>query len=164
MSNTTPMQGMLTRTLGSTGKKVSAIGIGGRHVGLKGVDEQLSIRIIRTMRRRIIGTALSTIPAPMRRQTTSTSTAKRRNREPTAHPAANDVTGGFQADDILADRLLSSPALPRHHTGPDLPVVGFGQNLHQQPDVLQLQPRVIDERLAEGEEVCPPARHSDYRR
>ena len=48
MSNTTPMQGMLTRTLGSTGEKVSAIGIGGWHVGLKGVDEQLSIRIIRT--------------------------------------------------------------------------------------------------------------------
>jgi len=42
------MQGMLTRTLGSTGEKVSAIGIGGWHVGLKGVDEQLSIRIIRT--------------------------------------------------------------------------------------------------------------------
>jgi len=48
MSNTTAMQGMLYRTLGSTGEKVSAIGIGGWHIGLKGVDEQLSIRIIRT--------------------------------------------------------------------------------------------------------------------
>ena len=48
MSNTTAMQGMLYRTLGSTGEKVSAIGIGGSHIGLNAVDEQLSIRIIRT--------------------------------------------------------------------------------------------------------------------
>ena len=48
MSNTTAMQGMLYRMLGSTGEKVSAIGIGGWHIGLNGVDEQLSIRIIRT--------------------------------------------------------------------------------------------------------------------
>ncbi len=39
---------MLYRTLGSTGEKVSAIGIGGSHIGLNGVDEQLSIRILRT--------------------------------------------------------------------------------------------------------------------
>jgi aryl-alcohol dehydrogenase-like predicted oxidoreductase len=39
---------MLYRTLGSTGEKVSAIGIGGSHIGLNGVDEPLSIRIIRT--------------------------------------------------------------------------------------------------------------------
>src|SRR5674476_1440155 len=37
------------------------------------------------MRRRIIGTALSTIPAPMRRQTTNTSAVERRNRERDAH-------------------------------------------------------------------------------
>src|ERR1019366_1197922 len=48
MSNTTAMQGMLYRTLGSTGENVSAIGIGGWHIGLSGVDEPLSIRIIRT--------------------------------------------------------------------------------------------------------------------
>lgn len=48
MSNTTVMQGMVYRSLGSTGEKVSAIGIGGWHIGLNGVDEQLSIRIIRT--------------------------------------------------------------------------------------------------------------------
>jgi len=42
------MQGMLYRTLGSTGEKVSAIGIGGWHIGLNGVDEELGIRIIRT--------------------------------------------------------------------------------------------------------------------
>jgi predicted aldo/keto reductase-like oxidoreductase len=42
------MQGMLYRTLGSTGENVSAIGIGGWHIGLNGVDEPLSIRIIRT--------------------------------------------------------------------------------------------------------------------
>ncbi len=48
MSNGTGMQGMLYRTLGGTGEKVSAIGIGGWHIGLNGVDEQLSIRIIRT--------------------------------------------------------------------------------------------------------------------
>jgi len=48
MSNGTGMQGTLYRTLGSTGEKVSAIGIGGWHIGLNGVDEQLSIRIIRT--------------------------------------------------------------------------------------------------------------------
>jgi aryl-alcohol dehydrogenase-like predicted oxidoreductase len=36
------------RTLGRTGEKVSAIGLGGWHLGLKHVDEQLSFRIIRT--------------------------------------------------------------------------------------------------------------------
>jgi predicted aldo/keto reductase-like oxidoreductase len=36
------------RTLGSTGIEVSCIGIGGWHIGLKKVDEQLSIKIIRT--------------------------------------------------------------------------------------------------------------------
>jgi len=30
---------MLYRTLGSTGEKVSAIGIGGWHIGLNGVEE-----------------------------------------------------------------------------------------------------------------------------
>jgi predicted aldo/keto reductase-like oxidoreductase len=36
------------RQLGSTGIEVSCIGIGGWHIGLKNVDEQLSIKIIRT--------------------------------------------------------------------------------------------------------------------
>src|SRR5258705_3372589 len=36
------------RTLGRTGEKVSAIGLGGWHLGLKQVDDQLSFRIIRT--------------------------------------------------------------------------------------------------------------------
>jgi aryl-alcohol dehydrogenase-like predicted oxidoreductase len=36
------------RTLGSTGEKVSAIGLGGWHIGLERVDESLSFRIIRT--------------------------------------------------------------------------------------------------------------------
>jgi predicted aldo/keto reductase-like oxidoreductase len=35
------------RVLGGTGEKVSAIGVGGWHLGLKHVDEQLSIRIVR---------------------------------------------------------------------------------------------------------------------
>ncbi len=39
---------MLYRTLGHTGEKVSAIGIGGSHIGLNKVNEQLGIRIIRT--------------------------------------------------------------------------------------------------------------------
>ena len=34
-------QEMLYRTLGSTGEKVSAIGIGGWHIGLNRVDERL---------------------------------------------------------------------------------------------------------------------------
>lgn len=38
---------MIYRTLGSTGEKVSAIGLGGAHLGLKEVDEPLSIRLIR---------------------------------------------------------------------------------------------------------------------
>jgi aryl-alcohol dehydrogenase-like predicted oxidoreductase len=38
---------MSYRVLGSTGEKVSAIGIGGWHLGLNQVDEQLSIRIVR---------------------------------------------------------------------------------------------------------------------
>jgi aryl-alcohol dehydrogenase-like predicted oxidoreductase len=39
---------MLYRTLGRTGEVVSAIGLGGWHIGLMHVDEQLSLRIIRT--------------------------------------------------------------------------------------------------------------------
>jgi len=39
---------MLYRVLGGTGERVSAIGVGGWHLGLKYVDEQLSIRIVRT--------------------------------------------------------------------------------------------------------------------
>jgi predicted aldo/keto reductase-like oxidoreductase len=39
---------MIYRTLGSTGETVSAIGVGGWHLGLKHVDEQLSIRIVRS--------------------------------------------------------------------------------------------------------------------
>src|SRR5689334_17977540 len=35
------------RTLGSTKERVSAIGLGGWHLGLKKVDERLSIRIVR---------------------------------------------------------------------------------------------------------------------
>jgi diketogulonate reductase-like aldo/keto reductase len=36
------------RTLGRTGERVSAIGLGGWHLGLARVDEPLSVRIIRT--------------------------------------------------------------------------------------------------------------------
>ena len=39
---------MIYRSLGSTGERVSAIGVGGWHLGLKNVDEQLAIRIVRT--------------------------------------------------------------------------------------------------------------------
>lgn len=39
---------MLYRALGSTGEKVSAVGIGGWHLGLKQVDEQTAIRIVRS--------------------------------------------------------------------------------------------------------------------
>src|SRR5215471_17805426 len=38
---------MIYRTLGSTGEKVSAIGVGGWHLGLPNVDEQTAIRIVR---------------------------------------------------------------------------------------------------------------------
>src|SRR6266849_3057386 len=38
---------MINRTLGSTGEKVSAIGVGGWHLGLKHIDEELSLRIVR---------------------------------------------------------------------------------------------------------------------
>ena len=39
---------MIYRTLGSTGEKVSAIGVGGWHLGLAQVDEQMAIRIVRS--------------------------------------------------------------------------------------------------------------------
>jgi aryl-alcohol dehydrogenase-like predicted oxidoreductase len=39
---------MIYRTLGSTGERVSAIGVGGWHLGLKNVDEELAIRIVRS--------------------------------------------------------------------------------------------------------------------
>jgi aryl-alcohol dehydrogenase-like predicted oxidoreductase len=39
---------MIYRNLGSTGEKVSAIGVGGWHLGLNTVDEQMAIRIVRS--------------------------------------------------------------------------------------------------------------------
>ncbi len=39
---------MIYRTLGSTGERESAIEVGGWHLGLKHVDEDLSLRIVRS--------------------------------------------------------------------------------------------------------------------
>jgi aryl-alcohol dehydrogenase-like predicted oxidoreductase len=39
---------MIYRALGRTGEKVSAIGVGGWHLGLNQVDEQMAIRIVRS--------------------------------------------------------------------------------------------------------------------
>lgn len=41
------MTQMIYRTLGETGERVSAIGVGGWHLALKHVDEKLAIRIVR---------------------------------------------------------------------------------------------------------------------
>ena len=48
MSDRNSQTGIPTRPLGSTGEEVSCIGVGGWHLGLKHVDEQLAIRIVRT--------------------------------------------------------------------------------------------------------------------
>ncbi|MFN6475718.1 aldo/keto reductase [Nostoc sp. DedQUE07] len=48
MSETTSNSEMQYRVIGSTGEKVSAIGLGGWHIALKHVDEELGIRIVRT--------------------------------------------------------------------------------------------------------------------
>src|SRR5215475_194889 len=48
MSQKTTQSEMPYRLLGSTGEQVSAIGVGGWHLGLKTVDEELSLRIVRT--------------------------------------------------------------------------------------------------------------------
>ena len=47
MQNTTPFE-MPYRVLGSTGERVSAIGLGGWHLGFKHIDEQVSIGIVRS--------------------------------------------------------------------------------------------------------------------
>jgi hypothetical protein len=43
-----PTPDMQYRTLGATGERVSAIGMGGWHLGLPTVSEDLAIRLIRT--------------------------------------------------------------------------------------------------------------------
>ena len=47
MADRSEYPGMPYRTLGGTGERVSAIGLGGWHLSLKHVDEPLSIRIVR---------------------------------------------------------------------------------------------------------------------
>ena len=47
MQNTIPSE-MPYRSLGSTGERVSAIGLGGWHIGFKHIAEDMSIRIIRS--------------------------------------------------------------------------------------------------------------------
>jgi aryl-alcohol dehydrogenase-like predicted oxidoreductase len=47
MGDTTSHRGIPYRTLGRTGERVSSIGLGGWHLGLKHVDEPLAYRIIR---------------------------------------------------------------------------------------------------------------------
>lgn len=48
MTDTTTPSDMPYRTLGATGEKVSAIGLGGWHLGLKKVSEKLSLQIVRS--------------------------------------------------------------------------------------------------------------------
>jgi predicted aldo/keto reductase-like oxidoreductase len=44
--STVGRRAMLYRTLGSTGERVSAVGLGGHHIGMKSVDEKLALRIV----------------------------------------------------------------------------------------------------------------------